>query len=366
MDAPQPRLPADAVRRIAVFRALVLGDLLCAVPAWRALRAAYPHAEITLIGLPWAEALVQRLPCIDRLLPFPGYPGLSEGPPQLDALPAFLAQVQGRRFDLALQMHGDGRITNPLVAAFAARHTAAFYRPGSYCADPDLSVTWPDTGHEIDRCLALVGALGVAPQGRTLEFPVASDDWQRLTRTWPEAGEAPYIVLHPGSQLRSRRWPIERFAAVARALQRSGWRVVVTGTANEAALADALRLACDAPIVDLVGRTDLWSLGALVQRAALIVCNDTGVSHIAAALRTPSVVVALGGDVPRWAPLDAQRHRMLWHDLPCRPCGHDICPTAHECATAIDAQRVIAVAQELLTLHAETSPWPRPTADCAS
>lgn len=362
----RPTLPADTVQRIAVFRALVLGDLLCAVPALRALKAAYPQAEITLIGLPWAEALVQRLQCLDRLLPFPGYPGLSETPAQLNALPTFLAEAQARAFDLALQMHGDGRITNPLVVALNARHTAAFYRAGSYCAEPALSLPWPDTGHEIDRCLALVGALGIAPQGRGLEFPLHDDDWQQLRRTWPEAGAQPYVVLHPGSQLRSRRWPIERFAVVARALQRAGWRLVVTGTASEAGLADALRLACDGPIVDLVGRTDLWTLGALVQHATLLVCNDTGVSHIAAALGTPSVIVALGGDVRRWAPLDAERHRVLWHDLPCRPCGHAVCPSAHECATAIDAHQVIAVAQDLLTLHAEKRPWPRPTAACAS
>lgn len=363
-----PPLTRSHVGRIAVFRALVLGDLLCAVPALRALRHAFPRAEITLVGLPWARALVERLDCLDQLLPFPGFPGLSESPPDLPALPAFLATAQAARYDLALQMHGDGRITNPLVAALGARHVAGYFRPGAFCPEPALCIPWPESGHEIDRCLALVAAVGAEPRGRELEFPVHDDDRQRLRALWPAVDERPFLVMHPGAQLASRRWPVQRFAAVAEALGVGGWRIVLTGTPAEAPLAQALQAACSTPLVDLVGRTDLWTLGALIERAALLVSNDTGVSHVAAALGTPSVIVALGGDVHRWAPLDAGRHRVLWHDLPCRPCGHATCPTDHACATAIEPEPVIATAFELLEQHAcRETPWPpHRTAACAS
>jgi ADP-heptose:LPS heptosyltransferase len=102
------------------------------------------------------------------------------------------------------------------------------------------------------------------------------------------------------------------------------------------------------PAVDLAGRTSLWTLGALVERARLVVCNDTGISHVAAALGTESVVVSSGADVARWAPLDHARHALLWQPVPCRPCSFVHCPYGHECALAITPEQVIAAAHRTL------------------
>src|SRR5215207_9031922 len=95
----------SAIRKIAIFRALFLGDLLCSVPALRALRQRFPSAEITLIGLPWAADLVERLPYLDRLAVFPGYPGIAEAPYQAVRTTGFLAEARAAGYDLAFQMH---------------------------------------------------------------------------------------------------------------------------------------------------------------------------------------------------------------------------------------------------------------------
>ncbi len=303
---------------------------------------------------------------MDELLPFPGYPGLPEAPADVRALPAFLQHVQAQAFDLVLQMHGSGTLTNPLVATFGARHSAGFRGPGAYCPDPERFIAWPEDAHEIERCLMLTDSLGVPRQGTHLDFPLRDEDRLQLQALWPRRPPR-YVVMHPGSQLPSRRWPVERFARVAHELGRAGWPVVLTGTAGEADLAAALQRTCPTPLLNLTGRTDLWTLGALIEGASLLVSNDTGVSHIAAALGTPSVVVALGSDVRRWAPLDATRHRVLWHDLACRPCAHRVCPTGHECATAIGADAVLAQAFDLLQHPCDRStPWHETRDACAS
>src|SRR5699024_9059570 len=102
---------------------------------------------------------------------------------------------------------------------------------------------------------------------------------------------------------------------------------------------------CSSDLVDCGGLTDLGMLASMLQRAPLLICNDTGVSHVAAAMRTPSVVIASGSDVNRWAPLDTGLHTVLHADVPCRPCAHDDCPVpGHPCATRITTDDVLAAA----------------------
>ena len=334
--------------RIAVFRALVLGDMLCAVPALRAFKQAWPHVELALIGLPWARELAQRLPMVDRFIEFPGYPGLPESMPDIDALPDFLRAMQRESFDLLLQMHGSGRITNPLLAACGARRMAGFVEPGGYVPEGGHFVAWPTQGHEIERLLALVDGLGLARCGTGLEFPLNDTDRIELASVWPGAyGGRPYVCVHAGAQLPSRRWPTDRFAQVADTLAEEGFDIVLTGNSVEAPLVREVAAAMRHPAVDLAGRTNLWTLGALIEHARLLVCNDTGVSHVAAALGTPSVVVSSGADVSRWAPLDRARHTVLWQLTPCRPCSFPRCPYDHECAKAITPPMVVDAARRL-------------------
>jgi ADP-heptose:LPS heptosyltransferase len=344
------KFAASETHRIAIFRALMLGDLLNATPALRAIRAAYPAAKISYIGLPASAELLERMSSIDEFIAFPGVPGLPESTPDTAALPAFVDAMRQRRFDLVLQMHGSGTIVNPLVESLGARHVCGFVPTRE--AARDVFIAWPAHGHEIERLLALTDALGLPRRGTHLDFPLRDADRARVCARFAALEPHDYVVVHPGAQLPSRRWPVDRFAAVARALERRGLRVVLTGSRAEAALSRAVAASCEAAL-DLAGRTSLWDLGALIERAALLVSNDTGVSHIAAALGTPSVVVSSGADVQRWAPLATGLHRVLWAQAPCRPCAHRDCPTAHECATAIDVRSVVdAVDRSLEALHA--------------
>lgn len=324
--------------KIAVFRALQLGDLLCAIPALRAIRAAYPEARVALIGLPWARELAMRFSrYFDGFLEFPGFPGMPERSPDVSSIPRFFDKASSEKFDLVLQMHGSGELSNPLAVLMGGALTAGFYRPGHYRPDAQRFFPWRDDEHEVLRWLRLVRELGIEERGSELEFPLAGRDWTE----WRALRLGDYAVLHAGSQLASRRWPAERFAEVGDALAAQGFQVVLTGAGSERQVTAKVRQAMREPAVDLAGRTTLGGLAALIARARLVVCNDTGVSHVAAATRTPSVIVACGSDPKRWAPLDHERHRVLYEEVACRPCAHAECPIGHLCALAVSARRVV-------------------------
>ena len=339
------------LRRIAVFRALNLGDFLCVVPALRMLRRATPAARITLIGLESVRACLPRFGhYVDEFVVFPGDPSFPEQRPRLQALPGFYAAMRSRRFDLALQMHGSGVRSNAIVQRLGACHWGGFVPDPS--ARTPWQMAWPDAQPEIVRYLQLLQYLGVPGSGDPgLEFPLEAAD-RRHADELAACGRLDLrrtVFVHPGARLASRRWPAGHFAAVGRRLAQDGWRIGVTGSAGECPLTARVAASIGPEAVDLGGRTGLGALASLLQRACLLICNDTGVSHVAAAVRAPSVVIASGSDVARWAPLDARLHSVVSVDMPCRPCNHDCCPVpGHPCATRISAEQVFRLAQARL------------------
>ncbi|VVE58387.1 ADP-heptose--LPS heptosyltransferase [Pandoraea sputorum] len=353
-------IPAlGAHRRIVVFRALQLGDMLCAVPALRAIRLGEPLAHITLVGLPWAEAFATRFKdYIDDFLPFPGAPGLPEQGVDEEKLSAFERRCRERHFDLAVQLHGSGAYSNAIVSRMGATCSAGFVpradtssiTPARTEGGVDHRLPWPESGSEVHRCLALVQAMGYQEWGDRLEFPLAALDYATFDvlcdKFRLEAGR--FVVVHPGSRMPSRRWPVGRYASVVDKVTRQGYRVILTGGAQEREIAEALTARAREPIVDFCSKTSLGTLAALIAHARLLICNDTGVSHIAAALGTRSVVVACGSDVSRWAPLDADRHHVIAKYPACRPCMFHTCPYGHECAHEVSVPEVMRHVQTLL------------------
>ena len=302
----------SCVPRIAVVRALPgVGDLLCAVPALRAVRAAHPAARVTLVGLASATWFVDRYAgLVDDLLVVMGVPGLPEVEPGAAAALDFYRSAQARRFDLALQLHGSGVTTNPLTAMLGARHLVTAHLAGQW-RPPGTTVGYPSGGPEVHRLLAVTSAGGCPTVDDAVDLPVSPAEQATARALVGGSGPGPgaYACLHPGASRADNRWPAERFATVADRLAEAGLRVVLTGTPGERAVVDAVARATASPVVDACGRTDVGTLGALFAGANLVVSNDTGAAHVAAAVRSPSVVVfPAAADPDRWAPLDTRRH----------------------------------------------------------
>jgi ADP-heptose:LPS heptosyltransferase len=282
---------------LLVLRALGVGDVLTAVPALRALATSFPEHR-------------RLLACPGTLAPLLGLVSLGAGRPAvhelvdaspLQALPATLTQVA-----VAVNLHGRGPQSHRLLLALAPERLVAF-------AHPDVPESrdgprWLAGEHEVRRWCRMLQESGIDCEPGALEI-----ERPALAETWLSERALGATLLHPGAASPARRWPVERWAAVARAQGDAGRAVSLTGSAGEVALAEevASRAGLRRDSV-LAGRTGLRELAVAVGAAGRVVCGDTGVGHLATALGTPSVV--LFGPVPphEWGPPATERHRVLW------------------------------------------------------
>jgi ADP-heptose:LPS heptosyltransferase len=281
--------------RLLVLRALGLGDLLTAVPALRALAAAFPEHErilaapgalaplVELIDTPAGERAVHRL--------------ADSGP--LQALAPELAGAE-----MGVNLHGRGPQSHRLLLAARPKRLIAF----EHAEVPESAglPAWRAGEHEVSRWCRLLAESGIPADRARLELPPPDDPIADAARG--------ATVIHPGAASGARRWPVERWAAVARAERERGRRVLVTGGPGELGIAQELaRAAGLPPSAVLAGRTDLRALAAVVAAAGRVACGDTGVAHLATAFGTPSAV--LFGPTPpaEWGPPAGNgRHVALW------------------------------------------------------
>ena len=271
--------------RVVALRALGLGDLLTAVPALRGLRRAYPEHRVTLCTPAALAPLAELTGAVDEV--HDAHP--------LEPLGAELAGC-----DVAVNLHGRGPESHRLIEAIRPARAIAFRH-----RDVDWSLDgpeWREDEHEVLRWCRLLESAGIAadPPDLHLELPDVVRD-ERLT------------LIHPGAASRSRRWPAERFATVARAEAARGHGVLITGGAREREL--ARRVAEMAGLRSgsvMAGATSVLGLARLVARAGRLICGDTGVAHLATALQTPSVLLFGPVSPELWGPLDERRHVVLW------------------------------------------------------
>ncbi len=348
------RLP-HPLRKVALVRASRIGDFICATPAMRALHHALPEAEFVFIGLPFLRDLVARSPHLARFEEFPGFPGMADQFFDPRRALQFFARMQAEEFDLALQINGSGVYSNPFTLMLGARATAGFVRAGDPAGRLDAALPLPEKGHEIARVLSLPVFLGASARGDETEFPLWPDD-HLAAEDLLRGAAGPLIGVHPAAREATKRWPAERFAELAGQLQRCyGGTVVVLGGAEERSLADAVANDLRVPLRYLAGRTSLPVLGAVIQRLALLVSNDSGPAHIAYALHRPTVTVFGGTDPARWGPPGWSAegpargpHRVIVNPVPCWPCDYWVCPIGYQCLDGISVARVRQAAEEVM------------------
>ena len=274
---------------LVVLRALGLGDFLTAVPALRALADAFPEHRRVLAAPAALSALAELTHAVDEVV---------------DTPPLAPLNAKLRDADVAVNLHGCGPESHRLLLAARPRRLVAFAN-GNVPQTAGLP-EWRADEHEVERWCRLLSESGVPADPGRLDLDAPRD---------PIASAATGATLiHPGAASEARRWPADRYAAVARAELAAGRHVVLTGGPGERALADevASLAGIDAAAV-YAGRTDLRALAALVGAAGRVVCGDTGVAHLATALGTPSVLLFGPTSPAQWGPPPTRtRHRVLW------------------------------------------------------
>jgi ADP-heptose:LPS heptosyltransferase len=292
------------VRSIVALRPGAIGDAMFALPALQALRHAYPEAHIVLIGKPWQAAFLAGRPGpVNEVLVMPPYPGIGLPPgaaPGAQAS-AFVEMLRARRFDLALQLYGGGRYSNPFVKGLGARLCVGTATPDAVRLD--RTIAWRPHANQRLALLQVAALAGAVPCIRAPELAVTQDDLAQAGAVLPPRAGERIVVLHPGASDPRRRWAPERFAAVADALAERGATIVLSASEGEAPIAQAVVSCMRHPVAPLAGKLTLRGLCGMLARACMILANDTGPLHMALAVGTPAVGIFWHTNIVESGPL---------------------------------------------------------------
>jgi lipopolysaccharide heptosyltransferase I len=334
MSRPVQELRSLAPRRVCLIKPSALGDVVHALPALSALRALWPDAHVAWVVNRGLRGLLDGHPELNEVIPYErsgaGLPGFAR----------FLAGLRRRRFDLTIDLQGLLR-SGLMTAATGApvRLGPKDAREGAVLAYSHVYDLPRSRAHAVERYLYAASLFGADVRAPRFVVAAGEDD-----RAWARQALAqvprPRLVLNTGARWLTKRWPPEHFAEVARrAVRERGAGLVAIGAPEDRALVDALRASlAPTPLLDLCGRTSLPQLAALAAEADVVLSNDTGPLHLAAAAgaRVVGVYTCTSPDLTGpYGPRAAAVRSGVWCAASCvRKCGR------LECMTELGPDRV--------------------------
>jgi ADP-heptose:LPS heptosyltransferase len=319
---------------------------------------------VTLLGTPIHAALVAATEGpVDDVEVLPFAKGVRDGDEDPEAIAAFYQEMQERKFDLAVQMHGGGRFSNPFLLKLGARHTVGTRTPDAERLERNLDYIYYQ--NEPDRWLETVGLAGAPTIIPPLLRP--KEEYRQDVVALKDPARFPLVVIHPGATDPRRRWPASCFADAAASLAAEGAQVLVVGDNSEKALAQEVAELAQARVPEqdreavrsVAGELDLGQLAALLAEGTVMLASDSGPRHLAQALGTPTVGIFWVGNVFNAGARGRSMHRihMSWVTT-CPRCGADVTQvgwTAPHCGhddTLIKGIAVADVVQDVRDLTA--------------
>jgi heptosyltransferase-2 len=344
-------LPIDKskIRRILIRATNWVGDAVMSMPAFEAVRENFPESYIAVLARPWVAPLYQSHPAANEVIPY------SQGLGYWKDASEFLKVIRISRslhFDMAVLFQ------NAFEAALIARLAGIKIRVGYNTDGRGFLLSHAVVRgtevlklHQVEYYLTFLRALGWDAPTRDPALRAAPESITRIRAllSSKEIGDQDLLVgLSPGAAYGpAKRWPVERFAAIAnRAIREWGAKVVVVGTEKEKDLGETLVSAAAPGTFNACGMTGLGDALALIKRCRMFVSNDSGLMHVAAALQVPTVAIFGSTDSVATGPR-SRNARIVKQDMECSPCLKPECPVGYRCLLAVQPEDVWRTMEEL-------------------
>jgi ADP-heptose:LPS heptosyltransferase len=312
------------VKKIAILRANALGDFIVTLPAIHAIRAAYPQAELVLLGKPWHKDFLEgkRTP-IDRVVIIPVSSGLREEPgetPDEHQLDIFFSESEKEQYDIAIHFQGKGIAANLFLKKLKAKLTAGLTCPQAIALDRSVSFYYYQ--NEVIRYLEVASLIGGTVAKLEPEISILQKDKDEALAYLSNYGPGPFIVLHPcGTDLR-RMWQNEKFSSLGDFLAMKGYKIIFTGSDIDSEVVSSIIRSMRYPALNACGLFSLGGLAGLFSESKLVIAIDTGPLHLARASGSKTVGIYWAPNFINWAPLTRSDHRpVISWKLECPNCG---------------------------------------------
>ncbi|PYS99414.1 MAG: hypothetical protein DMF63_12420 [Acidobacteria bacterium] len=312
---PTSEIDWPSVRRVLVVRLRSIGDTVLCTPSLIALKRFLPDTQVDILLEDWVAPILEGFESVDNIL--------TVGQTAVSRLSTARA-IRQRHYDVVFNIHG-GTTATFFVATSGARHRVG-YQNYQYAFLYNHLLSSPayfwkrDDAHSAEQQLALLGSVGVPVEDRPKShLAVTKSSVISLEFKVPFSLDEHFAILHPLAASKTKEWQLEKYARTAEFLNDKGLAVAVVGTSNDSAVLNELQSLSQAPIHRLTNLT-LPELTAFTSKAKLFVGNDSGVAHIAAAVRTPSVVVFGSSNRDHWRPWTDAPNEVVYEQFACQPC----------------------------------------------
>ena len=355
-DSPQPLAAAtwnwETVERVLVVRLRSIGDTVLTTPSLFALKRFLPHASVDILLEDWVAPVLDGFPHVDNVITLERK--------STSARARVARQLRANNYDVVYNLHG-GTTATLLTRATGAKHRVG-YKAYQYARlhnhlSPSSSLLWGrDKTHSVEQQLALLGWTGVPVSDRPpTELSVTPEASATIAARLQATGliDVAFAVIHPAAAFATKQWAADKFGRVAEDLRGRGLAVVVITTPNENPIIEEMNKNT-AALLEAFTDLTLPEITALLARARLFIGNDSGIAHIAVAVRTPSVVIFGSSNTAHWRPwassVSSSAAEFVVEEMECQPCHGYFCEKFDEpeCIKRVPVERVIAATERVL------------------